>query len=70
MNILVSEYQKELITMFTKITNDKGEYYFIPYWFKRLEPGDCFELISFDKLPLDLKETINKQKRDEKFFNK
>ena len=63
MNILVSEDQKKLITMFTKITNDDGEYFFIPYWFKRLEPRDCFELISFDKLPLDLQETINKQKK-------
>lgn len=34
------------------------EYYFIPFWFKQIKPGNSFEIITFDKLPKEVKEAI------------
>lgn len=64
MNILVTDEQNFLITNYTKFSNSEGEYFYIPYWFKKLKTINCFEQLSFDELPLWLKEMINEQKNE------
>lgn len=42
-----------------KIESRSGEWFWMPYWFKKVGE-DIYEQYSFDKLPQEIKDEINK----------
>lgn len=47
--------------MATKATTKEGDYYFIPYWFKKKGQYDI-EVVEVENIPDDLKEFLQKER--------
>jgi hypothetical protein len=61
-NIKVTQEEASFIEAYTYVTDLDGEYYSIPYWFKKVD--ECvYEIMIPDKLPESIKDII-KQTRE------
>lgn len=63
MKIELTNQQVQLLEMGTKInTKDGNTYYFLPYWYKKVDNNGMFEELNWDKLPEGVKKYIENQK--------
>lgn len=63
MIIQLTEEQFAIFQTGSKITTEKGTYYFFPYWLKVTERENEFEFVSLDRIPQDLRDQLNEIKK-------
>ncbi len=67
MKIKLTEEQKQMlysghiVRAGVSNSSDIEEWYFIPYYFKTIDEGETFEMISLDKVPNHIKEIISQE---------
>lgn len=67
--IKLTKEEESFIQNWTVIHHEKGEFYYIPYYFKKNKPSDprnkeetVWKIVSFDHLPDEIREMIRKSR--------
>jgi hypothetical protein len=55
----LSKDQFDFLNMGTQVNTVNNEYYYLPFWFKKIDDKGNFEVLRFEKLPSDLIEMLN-----------
>ncbi len=67
MKIKITKEQLDLLNIGNVINTNEEKWYYMPFWFK--QSGDDFEIISFEKLPKEIKDILNDKKEPNKYFS-